>query len=329
MSSLRATIRKGNLFDIITVRELPEAQKFYRYLQGITRTALASPDTMLVNIQSVYADINVEWKHKARGFLFGEAPPRPMPPFQRLWLEYEVEEGGIRQRNGVLIRRATFADCVMHIIGGDAFGSLIIDNRSLSEWATAPEKSLEILERTATLIDVYFWVENTSGHAGVAAAGFYALSAEGDYMTSARAVFPFPEPPETQERDTSIRVMQVQAIHGLVLHALARMNCANAELRVMDEAKFPASAKASPTPACVWHTIHVRDAPERIRRTGRNALRSESAPQREHWIRGHYADYRRGPGLFGNPKLRKTFWIPEHQVGDPRLGCVIPEYIIH
>jgi hypothetical protein len=33
-----------------------------------------------------------------------------------------------------------------------------------------------------------------------------------------------------------------------------------------------------------------------------------------------------GAGLFGNPKLRCVFWIPEHQRGNAELGDVIPEY---
>ena len=41
------------------------------------------------------------------------------------------------------------------------------------------------------------------------------------------------------------------------------------------------------------------------------------------WVRGHYADYRNGAGLFGNPKLRCVFWIPEHQRGNAELGDVI------
>jgi len=47
---------------------------------------------------------------------------------------------------------------------------------------------------------------------------------------------------------------------------------------------------------------------------------------RFHNIRGHYADYRKGNGLFGNPKLKKLFWVPEHTAGDPELGTVVSSY---
>jgi hypothetical protein len=47
---------------------------------------------------------------------------------------------------------------------------------------------------------------------------------------------------------------------------------------------------------------------------------------RRFWVRGHYADYRDGAGLFGNSKLRCVLWIPEHQRGNSELGDVIPEY---
>jgi hypothetical protein len=47
---------------------------------------------------------------------------------------------------------------------------------------------------------------------------------------------------------------------------------------------------------------------------------------RFHWVRGHYADYSKGAGLFGNPKLRAVFWIPEHRAGNGELGTVVASY---
>jgi hypothetical protein len=47
---------------------------------------------------------------------------------------------------------------------------------------------------------------------------------------------------------------------------------------------------------------------------------------RFHSVRGHYADYTKGTGLFGNPDLRQVFWIPEHRAGNEELGTVAASY---
>ena len=44
----------------------------------------------------------------------------------------------------------------------------------------------------------------------------------------------------------------------------------------------------------------------------------------DHWVRGHYADYTNGKGLFGRLKVR--IWIVEHTAGNPELGTVVSSY---
>ena len=111
------------------------------------------------------------------------------------------------------------------------------------------------------------------------------------------------------------------------LHALSRMNCKNTELRPMREGKLRPHPINKPVPASVWHEIVITSVPK-IRSTGRDVLEHEKREIRAHWIRGHYADYRNGAGLFGNPKLKALFWIPEYRKGDEELGQVIPEYTV-
>lgn len=43
-----------------------------------------------------------------------------------------------------------------------------------------------------------------------------------------------------------------------------------------------------------------------------------------HLVRGHLADYRKGPGLFG--KWRSVVWVPMHKRGMQRAGCVAKSY---
>jgi hypothetical protein len=74
----------------------------------------------------------------------------------------------------------------------------------------------------------------------------------------------------------------------------------------------------------VWHKIVITSVPE-IRSTGSNCLGRDENTIRSHWVRGHYADYRK-TGLFGRPQSRGVYWIPEHKRGNEELGLVIPEY---
>jgi hypothetical protein len=43
-----------------------------------------------------------------------------------------------------------------------------------------------------------------------------------------------------------------------------------------------------------------------------------------HIVRGHFADYTNGPGLFGKHKVE--VFVPEHIRGDPRRGVVLADY---
>ncbi len=106
------------------------------------------------------------------------------------------------------------------------------------------------------------------------------------------------------------------------------MNCRNVELRkAAAQAVEPKRKKKREVtvPACVWHEIVVTSVPS-IRVAGKPSTGDSGTKRRASWIRGHYADYRKGNGLFGNPKLRAIFWIPEYKKGDEELGLAVPEY---
>lgn len=114
---------------------------------------------------------------------------------------------------------------------------------------------------------------------------------------------------------------------ALVAHSLARMNCRNVVLHAIASPKVSQRHQRDLVPATVWHEIRITNVPQ-IRTTGRGVLGRDESKMRRFWVRGHYADYRNGVGLFGNPKLRCVFWIPEHQRGNAELGDVIPEYTL-
>jgi hypothetical protein len=103
------------------------------------------------------------------------------------------------------------------------------------------------------------------------------------------------------------------------------MNCRNVVLRSVSSPKAARRHQRDLVPASVWHEIRITSVPQ-IRTTGHGVFGRDESKMRRFWVRGHYADYRVGAGLFGNPKLRCVFWIPEHQRGNSELGDVIPEY---
>jgi hypothetical protein len=106
----------------------------------------------------------------------------------------------------------------------------------------------------------------------------------------------------------------------IAFHSLLRMNCANVSLEPTVATRRNNAAK--PQRGTVWHEIKV----------GTPCFSRQREVHHTHieirccWVRGHYADYTKGRGLFGNPRLRAVFWMPEYERGNPELGEVIATY---
>lgn len=131
---------------------------------------------------------------------------------------------------------------------------------------------------------------------------------------------------DSPERDKSWHQLITLALG----HSLSRMNCANVVLESIDSHARVRGDGTEPIPACVWHRIVVASVPK-IRHAAAGSEVADDGQYRKlraQRIRGHYRDYRHGKGLFGREKLRRVFWIPEFEVGDPKYGVVIPEYVV-
>jgi hypothetical protein len=94
------------------------------------------------------------------------------------------------------------------------------------------------------------------------------------------------------------------------------------------EPPFPSQpsqiVKPDRAPCSVWHTIHLpRFAAPRLEGV---EINPEILERREHWVRGHRRDYRRGGGMFG--RIKALVWVPEFQRGNPELGTVKQSYKI-
>lgn len=168
---------------------------------------------------------------------------------------------------------------------------------------------------------IYFWQEENAEVTGPSGQTFLWIDDAGAIISAEfRVTGEMHEPPEEVSDGQ-------QVLTFLVAHALARMNCRNVVLRPIASPKVARRHQRDLVPATVWHEIRITDVPQ-VRSTGRGVLGRDESRMRRFWVRGHYADYRNGAGLFGNPKLRCVFWIPEHQRGNPELGDVIPEYTL-
>jgi hypothetical protein len=74
----------------------------------------------------------------------------------------------------------------------------------------------------------------------------------------------------------------------------------------------------------VWHEIVVTQNTEVRQARAEDPVEAEKHAVRLHKVRGHFADYRKGSGLFG--KLKILIWVDEHEAGDSELGTVVSRY---
>lgn len=126
-------------------------------------------------------------------------------------------------------------------------------------------------------------------------------------------------------RSVSYTRLSEEIQQGMVypmLHAIARMHCKNIKLSPVGQPKQPGWTHDE-LPGKFLREIVITSLPQ-TRSTGRSIFRSERM-LREHWVRGHYADYRTH-GLFG--KIKGLFWIPEHKAGSAALGKTEHQYRI-
>jgi hypothetical protein len=146
------------------------------------------------------------------------------------------------------------------------------------------------------------------------------LDASGSFLSSFRQ---FPLLSGRDEDAQQAQILTLKLREGWMLHAFARMNCGNTKL-VPIPGHSRHQHRNEPVRSSLWHEIKVTSAPQQRKQPA--TPDSEQREVRFHWVRGHYADYTKGAGLFGNPKLRAIFWIPEPHVGNEDLGTVVSSY---
>ena len=325
--SLRSIIRKGRFY--CEWSKHPEKDALFMELSRYVMRALSSHYTICVNAQSVWDDIAPQlvlpspdsakegraWDEACVKLLDFSAIPQPKPPYEYMWLETLLSVPDERyssgqQQCGALVWRIEMTDAARRDFETKLAGE---DETQKQAWERLKA------DHPATVVLADIW-HAYNGSAAIAGNITYWLDSQGRFQYSFRQI--------VQSNDSeAILKFLFQLREAWVLQTFARMNCRNVELRPIPDGKSKPAGPNKLVPASVWHEIVINSVPK-IRSVRENAGESSKREIREHWIRGHYADYRDGAGLFGNASLRAVFWIPEHRAGNPELGQVIPEYAI-
>lgn len=252
--------------------------------------------TILVNCQSVANDVLTDSLLPREALEELSRLAHPVPPYRALWMEFRGPDGAL---SGALVMRMTPGWFMQHMHVGD--GAKI--NPDELQFA----------------VSCFFFTEHCGDAAGPFGEIAYCISKETGDVTG-QVLF-------RKKKDDPTKGDWFALCLLVVGHSLSRMNCHNVILHAIASPKAAHRNQRNLVPATVWHEIRITDVPQ-IRTTGRGVLGRDESKMRRFWVRGHYADYRNGAGLFGNPKLSCVFWIPEHQRGNAELGDVIPEYTL-
>jgi len=325
MSSLRSMILKGAFF--VACKGTSYEETYIRVAKS-SRRAFSLPQMVLVRAQSVLDDLvpeelprsytgendpKLDWFKRLTDW---QNIPKPKPPYQLMWLEAIFHGLGWRQRTGAFVERFEGRAAIEHYL--IASGS-------------APEHNAEILgDDPQTVMHMRFLHEHPRT-ASVEIAGYAIVwldkdgSVQGCGFSPAIPIEQLQDLDEVQ-MDTFHALLQWRA--GWVLHSFARMNCHNVTLVPIEEGGRNHKHRGAHEPSTVWHTIKVSAAPTMQRRPSSEREDDSERRIRLHWIRGHYADYTKGRGLFGNPNLRKVFWVSEHQAGSEEVGEVVSAYVV-
>jgi len=319
MASLRSMILDGRTAPV----PLREDGKKYAARFELTQKALRSRDTILVNTNSVERDLfNADGTTDDRSYLDRRLIPRPKPPYPVMWLESVKANEWM----GSLVTR-------MDIVNEDHLKAFV-----KASPISYDRDQLEAIGKLArpTIVEVVSWAAG-KGYVEPVGDFVYWLNAEGDWQDSRYWHFgplsdSFHGIADIQKDEFKwIRTnyQLIAACEYSVLHTFARMNCHNVKL-VPITAGAPKPKKSSHPPfSSPWHEIVVTSLPQlRREQKGEVAPDGEKRELRFHRVRGHYADYTKGKGLFGNPNLRKQFWIEEHKSGDPEQGTVVSSYTV-
>jgi hypothetical protein len=288
MSSLYRLLQKGKR--VFPKLDSGFSRESWKDLNRVALHQAKPPDCILVNIQSVFDDFFIERAAQVSDPEFGvEQVPLVTPPFASMWFEFTL-----KYRNNPREQRIA-VQCTRNPEPPEGYAC-----------------------------ELYYWCLQDGCIGGPFSVDAFLVGEGGSILEGTPHTFPV----AILNEETTQAIGDITDVaRWATLLSISRMNCKNCELRPINEGKFNPHGPNLVVPASVWHEIVITSVPK-VRATGRDIFneRKDENEIRAHWIRGHYADYRKGAGLFG--KIHGLFWIPEHRKGNEELGQVIPEYTI-
>jgi hypothetical protein len=348
MASLRSILVHRNQFASLPGL-LPDEDGIELQYVSIAKNLLGSRETILVNATNVAKDVPY-----LRGESFDAGTiPCPKPPFHKMWLEVNLDEA----QTGCLVQRIdvpdgkdpveTFARCnvaapVEFHKGGspvpDAEEMLKKDAGAFIEGFAQAAKiyqdsykldvrnlktnrpyDLIAQDRPATIIHASVWISLPHLQA-VAIIGNIYYWLDKDAVVINCDLIPWPP-----EHEHTLEACRLGGPLAWMLHTFARLNCHNVKLVPRKAgAPSPKALRKHHRPETIWHEIVVEQI--QVKTKGNTAPSGEKQELRFHRVRGHYADYTKGAGLFGKYKVR--IWVEEHARGNPELGEVVASYTV-
>ena len=111
----------------------------------------------------------------------------------------------------------------------------------------------------------------------------------------------------------------------LPLNMLALLHCKNVatDTHVPNQKANRKRRKKGKRPLVQYKTLRITESPVKASKSSSTGSGEKRA---KHTVRGHFRDYSKGRGLFGNPKLKGIYWTGPHLSGSADAGFVVKDY---
>lgn len=297
MASLLSIVKQGKMC-------IPPGEVGSYHLSMLNKAigAASDPCGIYINAQEVWDDILLSSEREEADLLSYQQTPAPItPPYPLMWVEAKTWQ----YRCAMVVRRFNYGDpsSVTGVLPHPMVELLQSGRCGEPRWAVGVTVLVEYQASAAFSEQILIFANTLGNYMTSLRVGTWGMKAEATIAYSK---------------------MLARTHTAWLVHTLARMNCKNAKLQAMHAPSCIRKRKAERGGGIVWKTIAI----EQVAKAKQVTASSQEQPieVRSHTVRGHYADYRDGKGLFGNPNLRCVFWIPEHSRGNADVGAVVKDY---
>ena len=236
--------------------------------------------------------------------LLTEHLPVVIPPFPVMWIEFDV--GSINTTGYLLIREKIGQENILKLPR-----SILMSNGVWALYAQMFSRSGEVLVKLPDGTSTKIHLEN-----GKAPVSFLlTLRSDGTIIDEKSGIsISFAKNYEATLKSAGIfddSIVAEKTIFSVVLFSLSLMNCKNVKLENIDPPTTIKHRNRHARPAISYHVLKIR--PMSIHTRGGGEWKGSPGKLSIHIRRGHFKDYRTGPGLFG--KYHDIYWWESEVVG--------------